>query len=142
MLAAGTEDGTVVFLDAGTGRQLGSPMQVASGALDPVSFSPDGRLLAVSSGDQTTTLWDVKSRKRVGEFFPLQQGVVPAAHFAPDGNLVIVYLADAAHWPTTVDAWKRYACQGRGPRPLPGGMGGSPPEPSLPQGLQRRVDPV
>jgi WD40 repeat protein len=86
-------------------------MPVASGALDPISYSPDGHLLAASSFDQTTTLWDLKSRKRLGESFPVKQGVIPAAHFAPDGNLLIVYLADAARWPTSVEAWKKYACQ-------------------------------
>lgn len=111
MLAAGTEDGRVVLYSTVNGRTLGSPIQVATAAVDPISFSPDGRTFAVSATDGTATIWDVGSRKRLGNSFPVEQGVIPAAHFAPNGDLVIDYLADAARWPTNVERWATFACQ-------------------------------
>jgi WD40 repeat protein len=84
---------------------------VGKDEIDPVSFSPDGRLLAASSGDQTATVWDVASRKQLGTTFPAVQGVVPVAQFAPDGDLVISYLADAVKWPMDPRTWERFACK-------------------------------
>lgn len=79
--------------------------------IDPISFSPDGRLLAASSGHQTATVWDLASRKRLGRTFPAVQGVAPVAQFAPDGDLVIGYLADAVKWPMNPRTWERLACR-------------------------------
>ena len=102
LLAAGTEDGKVVLWDARHGSKLGAPIQVATGTIDPISFSPDGRLFAASSGDQTVTLWDVRTRKRLANPFPVEQGSVPVAQFAPNGDLVILNLGDTMQWPTDV----------------------------------------
>jgi WD40 repeat protein len=110
-LAAGTEDGKVVLWDARAGSPLGSPIQVATGAVDPISFSPNGRLFAASSADQTTTLWDLRARKRLGNPFPIEQGSIPVARFAPGGELVIDNLTDTVLWPTDVQRWMRFACQ-------------------------------
>jgi WD40 repeat protein/energy-coupling factor transporter ATP-binding protein EcfA2 len=119
LLAAGTDNGKVVLLNAEDGERLGPPIEVGKDVIDPVSFSPDGRLLAASSNDQTATVWDVASRKRLGTSFPAVQGVNPVAYFAPDGDLVITYLADAVKWPMDPEKWKRFACEvaGRDLRP-------------------------
>jgi WD40 repeat protein len=109
LLAAGTEDGSVVLLNARTGTQLES-LQVGTGAIDPVSFSPDGRLFVATSSDQTSTLWDVESRKRLGTSFAVETGSIPVVRFAPNGDLVIDNLADTAVWPTGLRAWERFAC--------------------------------
>ena len=109
LLAAGTEDGSVVLLNARTGTQLGS-LRVATGGVDPVSFSPNGRLFVATSTDQTATLWDVESRKRLGTSFAVETGSIPVARFAPNGDLVIDNLADTAVWPTGLRAWERFAC--------------------------------
>ncbi|MDQ3857936.1 MAG: hypothetical protein M3327_05735 [Actinomycetota bacterium] len=111
LLGAGTEDGKVVLWDVRDRTRLGSPIQVATAAVDPISFSPDGRLFVVSSADQTATLWDLGSRKRLGNAFPIEQGSIPVARFAPDGSLVIDNLTDTARWPTDLRTWKRFACQ-------------------------------
>ena len=98
--------------DALHDRSARRAAEIASGPLGPISFSPDGRLLAASSVDGTQTLWDLRARRRLGKSFPARQGVVPTAgHFAPDGDLVIDYFGDAAKWPTDPRRWQRYACQ-------------------------------
>jgi WD40 repeat protein len=110
LFAAGTEDGKVVLWDARTGSPAGSPIQVATGAVDPIS-SPDGRLFAASSTDQTATLWDLRARKRLGNPFPIEQGSIPVARFTPGDDLVIDNLTDTALWPTDVQRWMRFACE-------------------------------
>jgi WD40 repeat protein/class 3 adenylate cyclase/tRNA A-37 threonylcarbamoyl transferase component Bud32 len=110
LLAAGTNGGTVVLLDAQDGERLGAPLEVGKHEINPVSFSPDGRLLAANSGDLTATVWDLASRERLGTTFPAMQGAV-AAQFAPDGDLVIAYSGDAVKWPMDPRKWMRFACQ-------------------------------
>ena len=84
---------------------------MTTAGIDPISFSPDGRLLAASSFDQTASLWDLRSRKRLGNSFPTEPSWVPVARFAPNGDLVIDRTADMADWPTDVRTWERFACQ-------------------------------
>jgi class 3 adenylate cyclase/WD40 repeat protein/energy-coupling factor transporter ATP-binding protein EcfA2 len=111
LLGAGTTDGKLVLLNARDGRQVATPIRVATETLETISFSPDGRQFAATSADLTTTLWDLRSRKRLGNSFPVRQEALPVAQFTPKGDLLIVYLADAAQWPTDMRTWKRFACQ-------------------------------
>jgi WD40 repeat protein len=109
-LAGGTRDGGVLLWNA-RGRPDPPPFAAATGTVDPVSFSPDGKLLAASSADQTATLWGLRSRKRLGSTFPIEQGAIPVARFIRNGDLVISYLGNATPWPTRVQRWERFACQ-------------------------------
>jgi WD40 repeat protein len=111
LLAAGTDTGKVLLLDAQDGERRGPPIEVGKDEINPVSFSPDGRLLAASAADQTATVWDLASRTRLGTTFPTVQGTLPVANFAPDGDLVISYLADAVKWPMDPRTWERFACK-------------------------------
>ena len=77
VLAAGTNGGKAVLLDAQDGERIGPPIEVGKHEIDPVSFSPDGRLLAASSGDETATVWDLASRERLGTTFPRDRGLPP-----------------------------------------------------------------
>jgi WD40 repeat protein len=107
LLAAGTNSGKVLLLDAQDGDRVGPPIEVGKHEIGPVSFSPDGRLLAASSGDETATVWDLVSRKRLGTTFPS----VFVAQFAPDGDLAIAHLKEIVMWPMDPRAWMRFACQ-------------------------------
>jgi WD40 repeat protein/class 3 adenylate cyclase len=111
LLATGTDQGKVVLWNTSDGTRVGSPIQVATFAVDPISFSPDGRLFVASSGDGTATLWDLRSRKRLGNAFPIEEGSVPVARFASDGHLVIDNLVDTSVWPSDLQTWVRFACQ-------------------------------
>ena len=110
LLAAGTNGGTVLLLDAQDGERLGPPIEVGKHEINPVSFSPDGGLLAANSGDQTAAVWDLASRERLGTTFPAVQAVA-TAQFAPDGDLVIAYSGDAVKWPMDPRTWERFACR-------------------------------
>jgi WD40 repeat protein len=111
VLGIGTENGQAFFWNARHGMPAASPLHVATASIAALSFSPDGKQLAVSSTDQSTTLWNLRSRKQVGDSFPSRPLVITVPVFERNGRLLIDYLADAAQWPLNMGAWERYACQ-------------------------------
>ena len=111
LIGIGTADGKILLLDARTGRQDGTPTNVASGHVASVAFSPDGRTFIASSNDGTASLWDLRSRKRLGNPFPPYPGAVPAVVFEPNGRLLMIPLSNAFEWPTDVKSWERFACR-------------------------------
>jgi hypothetical protein len=128
------DGGTVLLLDAQDGERLGPPIEVGKHEINPVSFSPDGRLLAANSGDQTAAVWDLASRGRLETTFPAAQGGA-AAHFAPDGDLVIAYSGEAVKWPMDPRKWRRFACQVAGRDLTPCRMERRPAGPRIPSRL-------
>jgi WD40 repeat protein len=109
MVAVGTEDGRVLWWDARTGRSLRPPTKVTPADVAQLAFSPDGRLLAVSSS--AVVLWDVDTRKRVGSGFPVVKGWLPGIAFEPNGRLLIFQLAATIEWPTDRPTLQRFACR-------------------------------
>jgi WD40 repeat protein len=110
LLGVGTADGQVVLLDPRTGRQTAPPIQVATGYVGQVSFSPDGRSYAVASGDGTASVWDVRSSTRVGNPFTAPDAI-PTVLFEPNGQLLIEALTTAVDWPMNVTTWEQSACR-------------------------------
>lgn len=112
LVGVGTEDGSVLLLDARTGRQRGPALAAAGGSVYQIGFSPDGRSFAVGAFDQTARLWDLGTRTRVGDRFPGGTGgAIPGVVFAPDGRLLVGQLGNAAIWPGGARAWTRFACR-------------------------------
>jgi WD40 repeat protein len=111
LLGVGTEGGQVLLLDPRTGRRTASPIQAATGEMGWVSFSPDGRSLAVSSDDHTASVWDVRSGTRVGDTFGPYVGTVPDAVFEPNGRLLIELASSAIEWPMNLHTWEQFACR-------------------------------
>jgi WD40 repeat protein len=111
LIGIGTADGKILLLDSRTGTQNGTPINVASGHVAGVAFSPDGSTFAASSNDGTASLWDVRSRKRLGNQFPPYPGAIPALVFEPNDRLLMIPLSNAFEWPTDVKSWKRFACR-------------------------------
>jgi WD40 repeat protein/class 3 adenylate cyclase/tRNA A-37 threonylcarbamoyl transferase component Bud32 len=114
LLGVGTESGQLLTLDPRTGRRTAPPIQVATGEINQVSFSPDGRSIAISSDDHTASVWDVQSGTRIGDTFGPYTGTVPLALFEPNGRLLIDLQSNAIQWPMGVNAWERFACQAAG----------------------------
>jgi WD40 repeat protein/class 3 adenylate cyclase len=87
-LAVAGNKGTVLFLDAATGRQV-APSFKAPGEAGPVRFSPDGKQLAILSTSLTRgkffQLIDLRTRARLIEHRAKQQ-VATAVAFSPDGR--------------------------------------------------------
>jgi len=82
------------------GRSLRVVAHLSNGAGEDadraVRFSPDGRLLAVTSNDGYTQLWDVASRRRAGRRLTGHEGGVLGAEFSPDGRMLATTAGDGA----------------------------------------------
>jgi WD40 repeat protein len=111
LLGVGTESGQLLTLDPRTGTPTAPPIQAATGEMAYVSFSPDGRAVAVASDDHTASVWDVRSGTRVGDTFGPYVGTVPFAAFEPNGRLLIGLAASAIQWPMNLNTWERFACR-------------------------------
>lgn len=114
LVGVAMQDGKVVFLDARSGKPAQPPIQAAAGNIAYLTFSADGRSLAIGAADNAVTLWDLRSRKRLGNPFGPYPGYIPATFLEPRGRLLIVLLESAVEWPTDVRAWKRFACRAAG----------------------------
>ena len=110
LLGVGTEGGQVLLLDPRTGRQTAPKIQVATGDVGQISFSPDGRSYAVGSQDGTASVWDVRSGTRVGNPY-VSPDAIPQVVFEPNGRLLIENLTTAIEWPMNVETWEQFACR-------------------------------
>ena len=101
ILATGSPDGKVRLWDATTRAQLGEPLNAGNAWVDQVTFSPDGKLLAVVADPNgprdvynpdrqgEVQLWDVTARHQVGKtLIPGKFSVVSAA-FSRDGRMLV-----------------------------------------------------
>ncbi len=81
--------GGVVLWEIGRHERLGTPLEVAEGAVWSVAFAPDGRTLAAGYGGRGrggVVLWDVRRRERLGTPLAVNEGGVNTVAFAPDGR--------------------------------------------------------
>lgn len=89
------EQRSVDILDAATGKVVAyylPPRRFYEGIPKALSFSPDGRFLAVGGMDSRVYLWDVRQAK-LQRTLVLTNGVEAVA-FSPDGNWLAVGLWD------------------------------------------------
>jgi WD40 repeat protein len=89
ILATADTDGTARMWSVRTGRQIGSPIRLASGVsvLD-VAFSPRGKVLATAESDGTVRLWKLPGRRQLGKPIRVSSVRVLRVAFSPDGKLV------------------------------------------------------
>ena len=80
LLAAGGKDKLIKLWDTSTGKQRGS-LEVPSGGVLDLSFSPDGKTLASASAT-VVTLWDVPAGRRRGTIVTHARRLA----FSPDGK--------------------------------------------------------
>jgi WD40 repeat protein/serine/threonine protein kinase len=109
LLAVASNEGTVLLLDASTGRQLASLPGFSYGAtIGSLVFSPDGALLACASiinrGEPKLRVWEVATRQeRPAVEYPGMW--VGSLAFSPDGKTLaisgathVIILWDLATW--------------------------------------------
>lgn len=86
-LVSTSEDGTLRFWDASTGRCLHT-VEVPGGiSKTPISYSPNGRFVLTASADNTLQLWNASNANLAFTLKGNTSGIT-SAQFSPDGKLI------------------------------------------------------
>jgi len=110
-LLVGTGEGSVLTLDARTGREREPAIEVTSADMAQIAVSPDGQLLATSDWAAEATLWDLRTHERFGDRFAKIPGWVPQVAFEPNGRLLLTEGGSASEWPVDRPTLQRFACR-------------------------------
>ncbi len=84
-IAVGSQDGSVSFVDADTGRLLRGQGAQHSAAVASVVYSPSGRTVMTVGDDGRVIVWDARSGRRMVAL-PGPAGHVQDAQVSPDGS--------------------------------------------------------
>jgi WD40 repeat protein len=84
-IAVGSQDGSVSFVDADTGRLLRGQGAQHSAAVASVVYSPSGRTVMTVGDDGRVIVWDPRSGRRMAAL-PGPAGHVQDAQVNPDGS--------------------------------------------------------
>jgi WD40 repeat protein len=112
-IAAITEAGALLVLDAATGNKLApQTLQAAEGSALNVSMRPDGRYIATSGDPPRVVLWDSRTLREVGIPLPMDVDAPDArARFAPDGRLLVLSGRTLRAFEIDPDVWLERACR-------------------------------
>jgi WD40 repeat protein len=94
MVAAASDDQTVVRWEAATGRQIGQPLRGHTDAVRAVAFSYDGRLLASGGADDTVIVWEAATGRQIGQPLRGHTNSVRDVAFSRDGKVLASASAD------------------------------------------------
>lgn len=125
VLAVGARDGSVRFWDAATGTPLSGPIPATTGAVQQLSASRGGGLVAASGDDGSLVLLDAAHYRRLGAALPplAGEGGSPGVLAVVDSRrarLVAVYgNGEASVWPLDPAKWLARACAVPGRRLAP-----------------------
>ncbi len=86
IIATGSYDGFLRFLDAATGDELRPPIE-HPGQVLTVAFSPDGRLVGTACRDWQTRVWEVSTGKLISAMS--SKDFLTDVRFTPDGRFAI-----------------------------------------------------
>jgi WD40 repeat protein len=109
LLAAGDNDGAVVFHDPLTGAPVGRPLQLESGGVTSLAFSPDGTRIAVGSttggADQNGHAYLFDLARRTLEFGPVAAAAFVDVEFGAGGRQFVAKAGDELQvWDTVTHA--------------------------------------
>jgi WD40 repeat protein len=93
LLAVETGEGSVLLLDAATGRQTGVLKRETAMHVDGLAFSPDRSLLTAVLKDSTVVVWDVKAAQPVRTLEGFTDVVYMVA-WSPDGRTLASIASD------------------------------------------------
>jgi len=87
--ASGPVAGVVRFIDPHTGRDIGDPISYDNGPPISLSWSPDGRLLAVATADNFLHVYDARTRRAVVDNIENVDAKYLDVAFSNDGTRVV-----------------------------------------------------
>lgn len=88
LIAAGSEDGSIILWDARTNRPTGITLAGHSRRINSLAFSPNRHTLASGSGDGTIRLWNADSGEPLGAAMSGHNKSVWSVAFSPDGRRI------------------------------------------------------
>jgi WD40 repeat protein len=88
LVATGSWDKSVIVWDAGTGRQVASPMQHDGPFWSAVAFSTDRRSIVAGCDDHTVRIWDIETARPIGPKLP-HEAALRTAVFTDDDSQII-----------------------------------------------------
>ncbi|KAH9057607.1 WD40-repeat-containing domain protein [Lactarius vividus] len=94
VLAAGSNDSTIVLYDMDKRSTIGLPLTGHTSAIRSLTFSKDGRLLASGSEDLTVRLWNVQTGKKICDPLYGHTSYVSSVRFSPDMKQLLVGAED------------------------------------------------
>ena len=89
-------DGSIIVIDAKTGRLVCSPIKNDGLEIFDANFSPDGSRIVSASHDGSIRIWDAETGKQIGMPIWGHSEGVSSARFSPDGKRIVstAYLGD------------------------------------------------
>ncbi|KAH9003888.1 WD40-repeat-containing domain protein [Lactarius hatsudake] len=94
VLAAGSNDSTIVLYDMDKRSTIGLPLTGHTSAIRSLTFSKDGQLLASGSDDFTVRLWNVQTGKKICDPLYGHTSCVSSVRFSPDMKQLLVGAED------------------------------------------------
>ena len=105
-IASGCSNGTLIVINAATGRHAGPIGLGHKKEIAAIAFSPDGRHIITGSDDHTLRLWDATTASPIG--FPVKAHDQPinAVAFSPDGRTIVSGSSDNSLrlWHVTINS--------------------------------------
>jgi DNA-binding SARP family transcriptional activator/WD40 repeat protein len=113
-LALGDRRGSVMIVDAETGKTLAGPIPAHAGLVFSVAFAPDGETLFTGGTDGQVRLWRSRDVRPIGVLDPADgelQGQTIDVRLTDDGKRLLIALGDSV-WevPIDVDALAEHLC--------------------------------
>jgi len=89
LMASASNDGLIVLWDTATRKELARLRRGFQEGANSISFSPDGRRLAIGKSDkEVVKVWDLVTQREVLTL-PGQGRVFCYTKFSPDGNMIL-----------------------------------------------------